>query len=544
MERSVRSAKVVAMQNSIGRLLKAPCCIALFLATLHSACRAPTVLARAEVVNFQEVLDSSPKTAVAAEVVIDEDVTLRGVLVPPPLGGPLVLHLLESGGSVAKGDGGRARTLRQLADLGAGSLMLDWTGVGPSTGDASNRNILRDARVMWEAALQHVEGDESRVILRCASIGTLAAADLLQSGVRPRAVVLIAPVRAETAARNFSSQRFGRFFGGLLTFGMLPIVDVDLLSVLRSTEVPLLLLQPADGDLFVTPAESDLLAESCQRTGNTVALVDGGHLQTTLLSRGLFPMELAFLTDNMRAEFDAESRVDSILSGELAAAVPARFTDAEVRLRLERVAPLLQTEPPAQLLAAGLATSRPRNASRLLWLLQAPDGGLAECYDDLEPRELVEAWSLEDPAGELPLDLMAELLAQWQVLGDLNLIQFIYAADELAYSAQAVRAGAMGYRWSSGVTIRWIGRHRFSFDHTRLWEQLIARGLDPDDAQRQYLRILLFVYEHPHRLRIDEQGNAIIEVRAEGEWVTLDQSPPIDTRQQVRFSTRGVVLNS
>jgi len=520
---------IVTMRNPIGRLLKAPCCIALFLAALHSACRAPTVLAQPEVMEFQSVLSCSPESAVAIELDIDDDATLRGILVPPPIGGPLVLHLLESGGSVAKGIGGRARTLRQLADIGVGSLMLDWTGVGLSSGTASNQHILRDGRAMWQEALQHVEGDESRVILRSASIGTLAAADLLQHGMHPRAVVLIAPIRAETTARNFAMHRFGRFFGGLLTFAMRPIVDVDIMRAIRSTEVPVLLLQPADGDLFVSAAESDEFVKSCKVGQDGIASIEGGHVQVTLLARSLFPRELAFLSSSLPQNITPDPRVEIIRNGELANAIPPQLPIDEALLRLERVAPLLRTASPELLLAAALSATHPWNAARRVWLLQAPDGSLPRAYESLDAGELIQALSLEDPAGELPIDLFGDLRAPYQALVELGAVIMKFSPDHLAYQSQTIGTGPARLIWSSSVNLRWLGKQEFNFDHSDAWQQLVDRGLEPTDATRQLLRILLITYGHVHRLRTDDRGSPLIEVRVEGEWVTLNQHPNIDS---------------
>lgn len=534
---------VGAMRNSIGRPLQVPCVIALFVATIAGACRVPTVLGDVNIVEFQSVLDSSPASAVPIEIEVAADATLRGVLVPPPNDGPLVLHLLEAGGSVAKGDGGRARTLRQLADLGAGSLILDWTGIGVSSGTPANKHILRDARAMWQAALQHVDGDESRLILRGTSIGALAAADLLQSGARPGAVVLIAPIRAETAARNFAMNRFGRFFGGLLTFGMRPIVDVDILEAIRSSDVPVLLLQPADGDLFVSESECELFVGSCADKPYASGLVAGGHVQATLLARSLFPLEPAFLGPHLPPSVEADPRVEMIMNGELASAVPAHISHDEARRRLELVAPLLRTQTPLMLLAGGLSATRPRNAARWLWLLQAPDGSLPRGYDGLEAAELVEALSLDDPAGELPIDVLADWCVPYQVLGELHAPQIGWSPEALARDSQNIDTGPLRRAWSSGVTLRWLGSQSFSFDHAEIWSRLIARGLEPQDARRQLLRILLIGYGHVHRLRRDEQGNPFIEVRtADGEWTVLNLNSPVESDGPSGVILRGSLL--
>ena len=152
------------------------------LALLFAGCRVPTALGEVQPIAFDELVRQLPPGGESVELLVDGNTVLRGAYVPPAAGGPLVLHLLESGGSVAYAEGGRGAILCQLADLGIGSLMMDWTGVGVSSGERANENLRRDASAMWREALRLVDGDSSRLIVRAASLGTLAAADLLSEG--------------------------------------------------------------------------------------------------------------------------------------------------------------------------------------------------------------------------------------------------------------------------------------------------------------------------------------------------------------------------
>src|SRR5688572_14866681 len=111
---------------------------------------------------------------------------LAGLHVPAGPGAPLVLHLSDSSGSPAGACTDFGVLALQLRELGFASLFVDYTGVGLSAGERSVKNLGPDAEAAWSAALKLVEGDPGRVIVRAISIGTIAAAKLLEAGARPR----------------------------------------------------------------------------------------------------------------------------------------------------------------------------------------------------------------------------------------------------------------------------------------------------------------------------------------------------------------------
>ena len=144
------------------------------------------------------------------------DATLGGLHLPGDTAPPLVvLHLLPSGASVTTGmpvgigRHGLASTLTTFARLGCGSVLIDYRGVGDSDGPRDPAGLLADGQAMWRKAVELADGQADRVVIRAASIGTVIAADLLASGHRPAAAVLIAPVRASTITYHGARAQYG-----------------------------------------------------------------------------------------------------------------------------------------------------------------------------------------------------------------------------------------------------------------------------------------------------------------------------------------------
>ncbi len=179
------------------------------------------------------------------------DAVLEGVFVPADPGAPVVLHLLASEASITHGTRGLAGfpILWQLRDRGLASLVVDWQGVGASSGSRTPRHLPGDARVVWEEALRRAGGDPGRVVLRGMSLGTLGVACLLEAGVAPAGIVLVAPVRAETVVRNWARHYYPPYWSRLARF-VRPAVPVDLVAVLGAVRRPLLVYAPRDDYLL------------------------------------------------------------------------------------------------------------------------------------------------------------------------------------------------------------------------------------------------------------------------------------------------------
>lgn len=228
---------------------------------------------------------------------------LRGLFVPAGVDAPLVLHLLGSSGSV---------TIRQhsdgldfdsdglfaaLRDRGYASLVLDYRGVGASDGERNPRHVPEDALAAWNEALRRVDGDPQRIVVRGMSLGTLAAASLLEHGVEPAAVVLIAPVRAETAAHNWLRHNRGAFLAWLASPFLAQPMDVDLLAAIDICRAPLTLVVGLRDELL-PPHERAQLLQRARRHDAHVIELDLDHLH--LVHAGYLPFEHEFVAASER----------------------------------------------------------------------------------------------------------------------------------------------------------------------------------------------------------------------------------------------------
>lgn len=236
-------------------------------------------------------IGSLPGDTEEVQVSTDDGVTLRGLFVPAGKGAPVILHLLPSQTSVTTGLGGGIFVLDldafllKLHDKGYASLVIDYRGVGASDGNRSPGHLPDDAWAMWREAVRRTGGRPGDVILRAGSLGTLPAASLLDGGAAPRGVVLIAPIRAETIAWHAPRQRKGAFLGTLISLFLRRPVDVDLVSVLRRTPVPVLVLLPGT-DEFLPDDEMAMIVEAGTANGKRVHRLEGSHLDLILRSHG------------------------------------------------------------------------------------------------------------------------------------------------------------------------------------------------------------------------------------------------------------------
>jgi len=243
-------------------------------------------------------LDHLPAGAEAIEVRSDDGTKLRGVFVPAapvaPADGPaaVVLHLLPSSTSITSGVGrrgglaGMRGMLETLASAGFASLVVDYRGVGASEGERTPRKLHEDARAMWVECLRRADGRADRVIVRAASIGTLAAAALLEAGARPAGVVMFAPIRAETIGRHGARRRKGAFLGALISPFLRRPLDVDLLEVVERLSVPGLIFVPAD-DHYLPEAEVALLARAAADSATEIVTHGDRHHALVLRAFGV-----------------------------------------------------------------------------------------------------------------------------------------------------------------------------------------------------------------------------------------------------------------
>lgn len=229
-----------------------------------------------------------------AEVRLTTGERLRGVWVPAGPDAPLVLHFLGSSGSVTIPQSAQGLSFDvddlfgALRERGYASLAFDYRGVGASDGERDPRQVPEDALAMWDEALRRVDGDASRITLRGMSLGTLATASLLERGVEPAAVVLIAPVRAESAAANWVRDRYGAVAAWCASPFFARPMRVDLLAALSRTSAPLFLAL-GSRDALLAPSERREVAELAASRGARVLELDLDHLR--LVHAGYTPLE-------------------------------------------------------------------------------------------------------------------------------------------------------------------------------------------------------------------------------------------------------------
>lgn len=498
------------------------------LAFALPSCIAPPALLEAETRPFADARNEMLPGTELVELRVDDETVLRGVFVPADAdrSAPVVLHLLESSGSVAERYASVDALTRELADLGFASLVLDYAGVGVSSGERSCTNLERDARAMWDEAVRRAGGDPRRVVVRATSIGTLATGTLLAHGVRPGAVVLLLPVLADTVV-----ERFAREFHGLLGLWTAKalfrdVVDVDLVDVLRRADVPIFALSSPD-ETFVDADERARLRAAVESNGGTWRELPGGHLLLTCASKELFVDEARFLAG--RAAPRAEERANELL-GALPPDVASRFepgTDA--RARLVRVMSCVHPARGATAAALALAETEPFDAWRLARHFPRP-APRRPTFD-----ELTALCDLRDPDGDLPIDLVDELCLQLNALDRSGVLVWEWNADQIVTASNTDGGRSeTTYRMpiAAGVTVS------TTLSGRDVWRRM-PRSERLEDTRRRFVRVLMRVMGLAERVRRDAEGGIGLEQHAKDGWSPLDLTTT--TGGSARVTTTGRV---
>lgn len=250
--------------------------------------------------------------------------TLRGVYVPGEPGAPLVLHLLEAMGSATLGClpevFGSAScghpVLWQLQGLGYASLMLDYRGVGASSGSRHVDHLVPDSMAMWEAAMARVERDPQRIILRTNSLGTVGACHLLEAGARPACWVAIAPIDPRTVADNLLYGSLWSPIAWLATVLATTVADFDPCRALAIGDIPKLCFVPAAGDQFVRDDELDRIRDAIEAGGGAWATLNQNHIDCAGAGHWLLPLERRLLRSLHGALAPTTEREQRMAGGE------------------------------------------------------------------------------------------------------------------------------------------------------------------------------------------------------------------------------------
>ncbi len=526
----------------------------LLCGVLLKGCYVPPVVLAAGVPALD--ITEFPPGAELVEVRAAPGITLRGVQMAPPPGAPVVLHLLESMASITNGsrpfgtisiggdpesEAGQVRSLSQLmADgwpaespddklrlqhrwlsrltaLGLGGLVLDYEGVGASDGARSPDTLRRDARAAWERAVALAGGDERRVILRGTSLGALAAATLLQDGARPGAVILIAPVRAETVAVNFASRTWSPALLFVAQWFVRDAVDVNLVEVLGRLDVPLLVVSTRD-DFLLPPDEAALVASAVSRAGGTFLLRRSSHEGLSLSSRDVLAVELAFFDRVFPAV--RPGRLDAVLRVAQDRNMDPQLLAPGTRGRERLEALLAQTALPAPELTlaavlAGLSDAELGSVSDwLAWLPRERIGALAQ-------PELDALLNLQDPSGRVDIACLGETAAAWSAVPR-DAAQIVAAFVSTVRSAKPVSVEFVISFITGKVETpdcEAIALSEFQNSRRKL---LKDRGLPPADADRLTLRVMLKAAGIPERVVTGAAGVSCVQVFEDGVWREFD----------------------
>ncbi len=213
--------------------------LALALLSTLGACMAPPVLKPLPKPDLDAALALYPPNTRRIEIEAEDGDKLRGVFVPAGENAPVVLHLLGSAQSPAFLALPLDAITWNLADHGYASLMVDYAGIGASSGEAHADNLGRDAWLMWSKALELANGAPQRVVVRATSLGAIACALALERGARPGAILLVAPVFPDSVVGRFARDNFGVLAQAFAALAYRPVARVDVLRQLRESGAPL-----------------------------------------------------------------------------------------------------------------------------------------------------------------------------------------------------------------------------------------------------------------------------------------------------------------
>jgi pimeloyl-ACP methyl ester carboxylesterase len=499
------------------------------------------------------VADQFPEHAELIEIPVQDGIVLRGIFLPSDEGAPVVLHFLEAGGSVGpqglswttgSGSAGVFSVVRsvfaELAHLGFASLAVDYEGVGASDGERSPRNLARDAQAAWDEALRRAGGRPDRVLVRATSIGTLAAASLLESGSRPAALVLASPVFSDSVSRNYGRTVYGAFLTALVLPFFEDVTEADLDTALAEHPVPHM-IWVLDGDELLS--EEDLtrlqvVADSADGRLHRAASFQEHrdvpdvvrlprHVRGALAARNILPTELDFLATvfpDVPPELQRITEGRNGLSADLLARLP--IGRPEGRVLDQRLAARLGDDP--ELVAWTVLTSMDdEDATRLL---EYQSYTVRQWRRVLPSEAVSRRLAMDDPAGTMPLSRMLALASK---VAHYDRLAEPMSVDELMRVVAG--CGAPGVEkavWNPELTT--ANGMPFSMRHDLrklLWNP-VSRGatLPPGDAARQTLRLVFKAAGYPERVVTDADGTFRLEVRDGDSWRVVDPAIVIEPR--------------
>ena len=426
----------------IGRASLSPLCWTLGAAVLLCGCITPPVVARAPSEGWTLESSSYPQDARWIEISRDPEHTdgersepaLRGYFFPSDEGAPVVVHFAESGGSLASSLHFRGQ-YHALAEMGFASLVVDYRGVGLSDGEPSPLRLKEDALDIWSTALWLVDGDPGRLIVRGASLGTVAISSLLREGLQPAACIGFAPVRPKTVARLYGYAVYWDPLVWLVAPFTRTFSPADPLEWFSKPGVPRLVVASPDDELL-GERDFERLRRGVEASGGTVEVPEklwtmivnddpvmkalAKHIALVHRSFSVKEAEADFLAEffpsvpDMAARMDRIERLGSKEGVALVAADGASRERAKAPLRWHRLL------PPDLVLAAASSLEDGEMEAFDGWFLK-PSGLNSDVHEAFAERsfeELLPMLDLEDPGGRLPVELIVE--ARSVLSNDLN----------------------------------------------------------------------------------------------------------------------------
>lgn len=326
--------------------------ILLVLTTLLASCISPWAVMPGGLPNFAHAV--LPPGTEQVEIPVDGEM-LRGIYVPGEPGAPLVLHLLEAMGSATLGclpevldcDSCGHPVLWQLQGLGYASLMVDYRGVGASSGSRHVEYLIPDSVAMWDEAVRRVGGDEKRIVLRTTSLGTIGGSHLVLAGHRPRCWIANAPIDPRTVADNVLYAALWSPIAFLATVVATDVADVDPYAALASKEVPKLCFLNSDDDPFVRAAELASFRSAVASGSGCWVTLNESHIRCAGACHWLRPEERYLLRDVVGRFAPVDARLFRFV-----AAADAASIDARCLARLRLLAEVADCDPTLAVAAA------------------------------------------------------------------------------------------------------------------------------------------------------------------------------------------------
>ena len=503
--------------------------------------------------------DHYPLGTELVEIPLASGERLRGVFVPSDPGAPVVLHLLESSGSVvAKSPHHGPGLFTDLADAGYASLMVDYRGVGASDGSRSPTHLEDDARAMWDEALRRAGGIPGLVVVRATSIGTLAAASLAERGARPAAWILIAPVRGESVVRHFAQWQFPGLLSRAASTFFRPPSSVDLVGAVAKMGPRLWVDSPAGDELLPAEEQSELRSAVIRAGGSwgrekeePLPSMPRIRLRPKPESKTSQVIPITFLAAHAMATFEGHRlrREERALLGsvfpqwpdreaillEVLSKIPAESLGPfagkpGARDRLLRLATKFRGVPAVEL--AMVATSL-EDVSVAEAILRQDVRSATPWLQGLDIEDVTRVLELSDPAGRLSESSLLNWMRTFQSLRstqpDVSCSLDPDHVERLVRSSELEAAEGWDRVHLVPNLSGWSG---FPYPCCDLWRTLLEeRTLSRRDARRQAARILFKAAGIPDRIVREAVGSTTLEIRTDGAWrrVDLDWPDPTET---------------